>query len=218
MKTIIDELFFEGVKVMNKLEKNKYLKDLYKEKEKIEHTISKIEKDGIVEAREEIASELSFYDNHPADLGEEISDISKQMAIRQGEKEILDKINSAIDDIKKDNNYGVCKNCGKNISKERLDFIPYARYCITCQKDLTEVKTFNSNSRPIEEEVLGNPFGYGYNDSRDDQTEFDAEDCYQSVEIFNKLENTDEYYDENIGYVEEVEKISNEQYKNSLPD
>lgn len=202
---------------MDKINENKYLKRLLKEKEKINDTISKIEKDGIILAREEIASELSFYDNHPADLGEEISDIAKQKALKGNEDEILHKINNAIEDIKK-GSYGICKGCGKEISKERLDFIPYARYCIDCQEDLNEVKNFKSNLRPIEEEVLGNPFGYGYNDSKEDQTEFDGEDCYQSVEVFNKLENVDEYYDEDIGYVEEVEKISNQQYEDSLPD
>ncbi|KQB76696.1 molecular chaperone DnaK, partial [Clostridium butyricum] len=52
-----------------------------------------------------------------------------------------------------------------------------------------------------------------------------AEDAYQSVEFFNKMKNMDEYYNvgeeqdlEEEGYVEPVERISNEYYKSTLYD
>ena len=32
--------------------------------------------------------------------------------------------------------FGVCENCHKPISKERLDALPYARYCIPCARKL----------------------------------------------------------------------------------
>ena len=71
---------------------------------------------------------------------------------------------------------------------------------------------------------MGYPFGYGYND-KTTKVEFDAEDAYQSVEFFNKMKNMDEYYNvgeeqdlEEEGYVEPVERISNEYYKSTLYD
>ncbi len=71
---------------------------------------------------------------------------------------------------------------------------------------------------------MGYPFGYGYND-KTTKVEFDAEDSYQSVEFFNKMKNMDEYYNvgeeqdlEEEGYVEPVERISNEYYKSTLYD
>ena len=32
--------------------------------------------------------------------------------------------------------FGVCENCHKPISEERLDALPYARYCIRCARKL----------------------------------------------------------------------------------
>jgi len=64
------------------------------------------------------------------------------------------------------------------------------------------------------------PFGWGYKDLKG-EIQFDAEDSYQEVARFNKtksgLDNYDDVYDdENAGYVEETDKISNEDYKKTL--
>jgi RNA polymerase-binding transcription factor DksA len=41
--------------------------------------------------------------------------------------------------------YGVCEDCGKRIRRERLDAIPYARYCVQCaeKNDRQEVGNVN---------------------------------------------------------------------------
>ena len=36
-----------------------------------------------------------------------------------------------------DGEYGVCVNCGQEVQPKRLEAVPWARYCITCQ-DLQE--------------------------------------------------------------------------------
>jgi DnaK suppressor protein len=41
-------------------------------------------------------------------------------------------VEDALKRLKKDK-YGVCQNCGKKISPERLKIIPYTPYCIDCQ-------------------------------------------------------------------------------------
>jgi DnaK suppressor protein len=33
-----------------------------------------------------------------------------------------------------DGTYGECLNCGQEIGPKRLEAIPWARYCITCQE------------------------------------------------------------------------------------
>jgi DnaK suppressor protein len=30
--------------------------------------------------------------------------------------------------------YGRCANCGKEIPEERLQAVPYAQFCVNCQK------------------------------------------------------------------------------------
>jgi DnaK suppressor protein len=44
----------------------------------------------------------------------------------------LTKIDAALARIE-NGNYGVCANCGKMISKDRLEVIPEAVFCIDCQ-------------------------------------------------------------------------------------
>lgn len=34
-----------------------------------------------------------------------------------------------------DGKYGICKNCGKKISRERLEVMPTAAYCMECSKN-----------------------------------------------------------------------------------
>lgn len=41
-------------------------------------------------------------------------------------------IDAALTKIKK-GTYGLCEHCHKPIDKKRLKFMPYARYCVTCQ-------------------------------------------------------------------------------------
>lgn len=203
---------------MNK-ERLTYFKDkLVKEKAGINETLALMEKNETINSKAEFASELSFYDNHPADLGEEISDIEKGMALRDNEISIINKIDEALARIE-NGSYGTCKKCGVEISQERLEFVPYASYCVECQTELNESKPDDRHDRPVEEKVLDKPFGYGFNDFSED-SEFDAEDSYQAVGRFNNIRRSPDNYDddEDEEYVESIDKISNEQYRNQLPD
>ncbi len=48
----------------------------------------------------------------------------------------LDQINKALEKIEK-GVYGVCEVCGKQIKRERLEILPYARFCIECQRKIS---------------------------------------------------------------------------------
>ena len=79
-----------------------------------------------------------------------------------------------------------------------------------------------NRGKPNEEKVIEETFGAG-NNNNSKAMFFDIEDSYLSVEMNNELENVYAFNDyneedENIGFVEEVEKISNQQYINQLPD
>lgn len=49
---------------------------------------------------------------------------------------ILTQIDEALERMEEDE-YGICVNCGQEIQAKRLEAVPWARYCITCQ-DLQE--------------------------------------------------------------------------------
>ena len=168
----------------------------------------------------ETASELSFYDNHPADTGSETFEVEKGRALEANEMSLLDKIDDALRAID-DGTYGKCKSCGKEIDRGRLEFLPYAVNCIKCQDVISAVKTYNSNQRVVEESVIGKPFGHKSRYGDKDEVGFDEEDSYQAVGRFNEMRNSADYeynYDDDNTYVEDIERISNQAYKNRLPD
>lgn len=201
---------------MDKEKVHYYEKKLIKEKERIFDLLLQMKRNETIDSDIGGSSELSFYDNHPSDMASELECREKGIALKANEILILDKVEASLKNIQ-DGSYGRCKKCGKEIPRERLDFTPYADQCINCKDMESKFKPREINDRPVEEVVLGMPFGYGYNDNSD-QVEYDAEDCYQDVEGVNRLRNIEEYYDRDLDYVEPIERISNEQYKNQLPD
>ncbi|MBE6065320.1 TraR/DksA C4-type zinc finger protein [Clostridium cochlearium] len=197
---------------------------LLKEKKEIIETMDLMKKADTINSNEEFSQELSFYDNHPSDTASELFDKERGLAFKGNEINILNKIETSLESIN-EGKYGICKNCGKKINEDRLEFIPYAENCIECQKELNSAVNFNKDkrgfhpkNRSIEEEaLLSNWRKYG-----NDRYSFDREEAYESVSRVNKrdymqddlLLDGDE--DEEEGFVEKIEKISNQQYKNSI--
>ena len=74
---------------------------------------------------------------HPADLGTENFDEELDLALVESQEQLLADINDAPARIER-GTYGRCENCHRRISKERLEAVPYARYCLRCAKRLEE--------------------------------------------------------------------------------
>lgn len=162
----------------------------------------------------ESTSELSAYDNHPADIGSENFERSKDFALREQAMLTITAIDEALQKIE-EGTYGVCGVCGRDISAERLEAVPHADKCADCKEE--EEKVSGVNERPVEEEVLAPPFARTFNDD-EDKVEYDGEDAWQEVQRYS--ETTDEwsrggsYYGysdfdnvEDRGTVEEVDSI-----------
>jgi YteA family regulatory protein len=202
---------------------NHFRKKLLREKNNVIELLKQMEENEAFNSKVELStelSELSMYDNHPSDLGSELFDQERGMALKEHELTIVKKIEDSLQNIE-EGSYGTCKSCGKNIPDERLEFIPYAEFCVICQDEANSMRPREKNNRPIEESVLGEPFGYGFKDFDEQNYEvgYDAEDSYQDVQRFDWRKNADyDFLDEDADYVEPIEKISNQQYKNQLPD
>lgn len=203
---------------MDKYKLEQYKQKLIREKTKVKDVLNLMERNQTINVTSEMSSELSFYDNHPADSATELYDKEKGMALKADKISVINKIDDALKNIE-NGEYGVCKMCGKVIEEQRLQFIPFTDHCASCQNVISKRVVDERTQRPVEEDVLGFPFGFGYNDFKDD-VEFDAEDSYQCVGSFNSRENIveDDILDSEDGYVEDIERISNEQYLNQLPD
>lgn len=131
---------------------------LIAEKEQLLQAISGIEAAGLKDTMADASTELSMYDNHPADISEQLFERSKDVALIDNANVELKRIEMALDKIKK-GTYGECNHCGKSIEGERLDALPSATLCIYCQEEADEREL---SARPLEEEVLVPPFYQNY--------------------------------------------------------
>ncbi len=170
-------------------------------------------------------SELSNYDNHPAELGSELYTVEMNLALKVHEQTKLNDIKLALKKI--DNGtYGVCENCKKNINSERLEIMPAARFCMECQED-KEAEEINTPDQQYDE-IFDSPFGRKYLNKQEDD-EFEGLDQLNDLLKYGSADSPqdmsgyadyEEFYTnevDNQGYVEETDKISNQQYKNQLP-
>lgn len=204
----------------------RYLKEkLTKEANKTDKTIEQMRKNEEAEMSENSPNELSNYDNHPADLGSELYTVEMNLALKVHEQSKLHEVNIALKKLE-NGSYGKCENCKKDIDFERLDAMPYARFCMDCKmaKEATEINTPDQQY----DEVFDAPFGRKYLNKREDD-EFEGMDqlndlmkygSSDSPQDMGGYQDYEEFYTnelDNQGIVEEIDKISNEQYRNQLP-
>lgn len=199
------------------LKQMEYFKNLLlKEKSSKEELLYK-DKLGIDSSIKDGTGELSSYDNHPGDLGTETFEAEKNVSFRKNYKTAIRLIDSAIERIN-NGKYGLCMVCNKDIELDRLKLIPYTELCSECQKK-HHSGLVRKTKRPIEEEVLAPTLVRAFKDEDcgEDDTQFDGEDTWQAVNVYNVITSDNAYSKEDsMGQVEDVESISNEKYKKQL--
>lgn len=200
---------------MENNKKDYFEERLFEEKEKVLKIIDNMDNNEEFGSMDEYYTELSSYDNHPADLGTETFMMEQDKGLVNKLNDTLYEIEDSIEQIKTQD-YGVCNSCGKEIDEERLKLIPYLKLCIDCSEK--EVPLDEKMGFRPEEEGSISPFSSYKNR---EGNEFDTEDSYQEVARYNKVDNDPSqgtgdqlgiFDDENSGTVEEVEKISKEDY------
>ncbi len=202
------------------------LKGKLKEQEKqMINTIRTMHENGDADMSEHSPTELSNYDNHPADHGTELYILELNMALKVHEQT---KLNDILKALKKIDNgtYGICEHCQKEIDFGRLEAKPSAGLCYECEMNL-EAKEINTADQQYGE-IFDSPFGRKYLNKQEDD-EFEGMDMLNDVLKYGSSDSPqdmggyadfEEYYTnelDNQGIVEEVDKISNQQYKDQLP-
>lgn len=170
-------------------------------------------------------SELSNYDNHPADMGSELYTAELNLALKVHEQSRLNNIKHALEKFKK-GTYGKCEMCKKEIPFERLEAMPAAKYCLECETEKEASRIYSSDQQY--NEIYDAPFGRKYLNKREDD-EYEGLDQLNDVLKYGSADTPqdmggyqdyEEYYTneiDNQGIVEDIDKISNQQYKNQLP-
>jgi len=90
-----------------------------------------------------IANQKDFYDRSSGDNSNdetdhaqrEISSCSNYSLIERKARE-LKNIERLIRKVNKDDNFGLCEECGEQIPMERLLIVPETALCVGCQRDL----------------------------------------------------------------------------------
>ena len=85
----------------------------------------------------------------PNDRASLESDRNFELRIRDRERKLIAKMQEALKRID-DGTFGICEECGKKISPERLKIMPFALLCVPC-KSLMEKQT--GAFKKIEEEA-----------------------------------------------------------------
>ncbi|WP_159883993.1 TraR/DksA C4-type zinc finger protein [Paenibacillus puerhi] len=142
----------------------------------LEAHISEDQHKGLENSMRDQTGELSAYDNHPADLGSEMFERGKDIALLENAERHLSDVQAALSRME-NGKYGSCLACGQPIPFERLQALPTASYCMEHVLDPNE-----SERRPVEEKLLAPPFGRTSLDERTEQNRFDGEDAWQIVE------------------------------------
>lgn len=212
---------------MNSEEINHFKELLMKQKLNFENTIEKMKKNKQAEQDKYSPTELSNYDNHPADTGTEVFQAEHNNALRVHEEYQLYEVGIALEKIEK-GEYGICEFCGNEIDRERLEALPYTRLCIKCADTRSQETDTVRHGRPVEELVIGSPFGRKYLNKQED-------DEHEGLDYLNDLmkygsastpqdmggyDDYDDFYTNEVdrqGIVDKMDSISNEQYKRQLP-
>ena len=79
-----------------------------------------------------IKEEAVGYSTHPADDGTNAFDQARDLAVQVTTEQTLKLVDDAL--ARFDNGtYGLCLDCGQEIDAARLEAIPYAPLCLSCQ-------------------------------------------------------------------------------------
>ncbi|MBB4826083.1 YteA family regulatory protein [Sporosarcina luteola] len=134
------------------------------------------EQTNTVDSQRDVIGELSMYDNHPADMGTELFDRQKDMALNEHADAEIGKVDDALEAIQ-NGTYGKCEVCHEDIPYERLEALPYTTVCIehTSEKEIP-------SDRPSEKDILimaeePNTFA----NRHDDDSIEDSEDSFQEI-------------------------------------
>ncbi|WP_255726746.1 TraR/DksA C4-type zinc finger protein [Sporosarcina sp. ACRSM] len=128
----------------------------------------------IKESAQDGVGELSMYDNHPGDMGTELFEREKDLALNVHAGSELEKVEDALQAMV-EGSYGICEVCQKEIPFERLEAIPHTTLCI---EHSTERQI--ANDRPVEEDILimAEPNTFA---NRREGANRDGEDSFQEI-------------------------------------
>ncbi len=118
---------------MNKRELEKIKKILLEKRSQLRRQIKALEEESLGKSQRDSAGDLSGYSYHMADVGTDNYNRQFNLELVGSEGRILYEMEQALLRIK-EGKFGKCGICGCKIKSGRLKAVPYARFCIDCEK------------------------------------------------------------------------------------
>lgn len=117
-------------------EQRKHLeKRLLEERERVQRALGTLD-ESMAEAGGEADGDLTNYPLHQADEGTDTMEGEKDAMLASQEGRILYAIDRALRRLYKEPDaFGRCLECDTAIELQRLDLIPWAEYCMSCQEE-----------------------------------------------------------------------------------
>lgn len=114
-------------KRFDKKDKEQFKKQLRDKKFGIIHKLSKV-----IDESKEMESNVA---QDAVDKAETSYTKEFLLSLSDADREQLVQIDEALRRLEHDE-FGLCLQCGKEISRKRLEAIPWAQYCISCQEKI----------------------------------------------------------------------------------
>src|SRR5262249_14340702 len=122
---------------MTKSEIRYYHRKLLALKERLGADLTALEAEALHATGGEASGGLSDVPTHPADLGTDAFEEELDLSFLEKKDQILLEINDALGRIEQ-GTFGRCEECRGEIPRERLEALPYARYCIRDAEQLQD--------------------------------------------------------------------------------
>ena len=122
---------------MTKAELETYREALLALRKRLTGDVSHLADEALRARGGEASGSLSNAPLHMADLGTDNFEQEFTLSLLENEEQALDEISAALDRIDK-GTFGLCEECGKEIPRERLKALPYARRCVACARKLEQ--------------------------------------------------------------------------------
>ncbi|WP_286975432.1 TraR/DksA family transcriptional regulator [Acetomicrobium sp. UBA5826] len=115
-----------------------YCEDMKKKLIQKKEELSKVVESLLLEATDINMGELSTLDtNHLVDTAMDMLDREQITGKLESIKAMIADIDHALAKLeKKSDKFGLCERCGNVIENERLQAMPWSRYCITCKTNM----------------------------------------------------------------------------------
>jgi len=122
---------------MNKEDLEYFRKLILEKRAQASDELEELERVSRSEAAQESSEDRSAYSLHMADHGTDAMEREKNLLFAQRSDDYIEYLNEALQRIE-EGSFGVCRVCGGEIGRARLEAVPTATQCIQCKSKQDE--------------------------------------------------------------------------------